>query len=232
MKARIRLKQGYLAESLEWAQEIDRALGEEVLYIHEFENLTLARIYIAAGSFDRRSNYLEKAKRKLEKLQTSAEANGRSSSLISIWLLQALVWQALDDLPAAFEKLERALSLAEPEGYLNTFRDEGPALKPLIETVWRQSDRAANSYLRKILEAFQALPKMVGQPGGEMVEPLSERELEVLKLLRSDSSGPEMARQLVISLNTLRTHTKNIFSKLGVNNRRAALRRARELGLI
>jgi LuxR family maltose regulon positive regulatory protein len=65
-----------------------------------------------------------------------------------------------------------------------------------------------------------------------MIEPLSERELEVLKLLRSELSGPEIAQQLIVSLNTLRTHTNNIFKKLGVNNRRAAVRRAEELALL
>ena len=91
-------------------------------------------------------------------------------------------------------------------------------------------------YVDKLLKAFpqskiRNLQSAILQPPAPMVEPLSERELEVLKLLRSEFNGPEIAQQLIVSLNTLRTHTKNIFNKLGVNNRRSAIRRAEELDL-
>jgi LuxR family maltose regulon positive regulatory protein len=110
----------------------------------------------------------------------------------------------------------------------------------LIENLSRNRDHSPNDYVDKLLAAFTrpvAAPKVakvkpVVQPITLMlVEPLSERELEVIKLLRSELSGPEIAKQLIVSLNTLRTHTKNIFNKLGVNSRRAAVRRAEELHL-
>ena len=112
----------------------------------------------------------------------------------------------------------------------------------LIEKQSRNRDHPLSGYVDKLLAAFAqpaAAPKSA-HPGraraiihqkSDMIEPLSERELEVLKLLRSELSGPEIARQLIVSLNTLRTHTNNIFNKLGVNNRRAAVRRAEELDL-
>jgi LuxR family maltose regulon positive regulatory protein len=120
--------------------------------------------------------------------------------------------------------------------------DEGEAMRSLIEKQSRNRDHPLSGYADKLLAAFTqpvAAPKSA-RPGraraifhqkSDMIEPLSERELEVLKLLRSELSGPEIAQQLIVSLNTLRTHTKNIFNKLGVNNRRAAIRRAEELDL-
>jgi LuxR family maltose regulon positive regulatory protein len=122
--------------------------------------------------------------------------------------------------------LSRALTLAEPEGYVRMFVDEGLPMAGLLEEAAKR--RIAPNYVRQLLIAFgkvedSAPVKQV------LLEPLSERELEVLRLLRTDLSGPEMARELIVSLNTIRTHTKNIYSKLGVNDRRAAVRRAEEL---
>ena len=105
----------------------------------------------------------------------------------------------------------------------------------MIENLSRNRDHPLSGYAEKLLAAFTqsaAAPKStIMYQKSDRVEPLSERELEVLKLLRSELSGPEIAGQLIVSLNTLRTHTKNIFNKLGVNNRRAAIRRAEELDL-
>jgi LuxR family maltose regulon positive regulatory protein len=137
--------------------------------------------------------------------------------------------------------LERALTLAEPEGYIRIFVDEGEAMRLLISdfrlTIATRA-HLLSGYVDRILDFFPQ-PKKDGLQSKIdnlkskilLVEPLSERELEVLRLLRSELSGPEIAGRLIISLNTLRTHTKNIFNKLGVNNRRAAIRRAEELDL-
>jgi LuxR family maltose regulon positive regulatory protein len=119
--------------------------------------------------------------------------------------------------------------------------DEGEAMRLLIEKQSRNRDHPLSGYADKLLAAFTppvnkqsttpalAAGASVKNPKSEMVEPLSERELEVLKLLRSELSGPEIAQQLSVSINTFRTHTKNIFIKLGVNDRRAAIRRAEDL---
>ena len=144
--------------------------------------------------------------------------------------------QAQGNRPQALAALERALTLAEPEGYVRIFVDEGEAMRLLIEKQSRNRDHPLSGYVDKLLAAFAqpvAAPKSasIAITKSDMIEPLSERELEVLKLLRSELSGPEIAQQLIVSLNTLRTHTKNIFNKLGVNNRRAAVRRAEELDL-
>ena len=124
--------------------------------------------------------------------------------------------------------LQQALSLAEPEGYVRMFVDEGPPMTVLLEGAAKHG--IAPNYVRQLLTALGSARART--PVKQvLIEPLSQRELEVLRLLRTDLNGPEIAGELIVSLNTLRTHTKNIFSKLGVNNRRAAVRRAEELDL-
>ena len=127
--------------------------------------------------------------------------------------------------------LERALALAEPEGYVRTFVDEGSPMTVLLREA---ADRGiATAYVARLLtaagDAEDSSPQRRRQG---LVDPLSQRELDVLRLLGTDLGGPEIAGELVVSLNTVRTHTKNIYAKLGVNNRRAAVRRAEELDLM
>ena len=131
-----------------------------------------------------------------------------------------------DEIPAALEPPERALTLAEPEGYARIFVDEGPAMAALLQVAAKR--RTAPEYARQLLPAF-GKPENRTPVTKVLIEPLSGRELDVLRLLGTDLDGPDIARQLVVSLSTLRTHTRSIYNKLGVNNRRAAVRRAEEL---
>jgi LuxR family maltose regulon positive regulatory protein len=131
--------------------------------------------------------------------------------------------------------LERALTLAEPQGYLRVFVDEGPPMAALLREAAKQA--IAPNYVSRLRAVFgraaTSRPVAGKRPGTQpLIEPLSTRELTVLRLLGTELNGPEIARELVISLNTMRTHTKNIYSKLGVNSRRAAVRRAEELDLL
>ena len=235
LKARVWLKQGRLAEALRWAREQGLAVDDDMRYTREFEHITLARLLIAAGESDQEAGSLNGATRLLGQLLQAAETGGRLGSAIQILLLQALAFQAQDNLPHALAALERALALAEPEGYVRSFVDEGEAMRLLIEKQSNKRDHALSGYVGELLAAYtrpvpESKSAIMHQKSG-MLDPLSERELEVLKLLRSELSGPEIAQELIVSLNTLRTHTKNIFNKLGVNNRRAAIRRAEELDL-
>jgi LuxR family maltose regulon positive regulatory protein len=225
MKARIHLKQGRPDKARTWAAERGLSLADEVSYLQEFEYLTLARLEIA--------NPLVNAL--LARLSQAAEAQKRWGSALDILLVQALAQEVQGNRPQALAALKRALFLAEPEGYIRIFVDEGEAMRLLIEKQSRNRDHARSGYETRLLAAFaQPVPAPKSAPTHqktEMIEPLSQRELEVLRLLRSELSGPEIAEQLIVSLNTLRTHTKNIFNKLGVKNRRAAVRRAEELQL-
>jgi LuxR family maltose regulon positive regulatory protein len=212
--------------------------------LREFEHLTLARVLTARYKTDRVDGDLQAALGLLARLLQAAEEGGRNGSVIEILILQSLAHQAQGDQPGALASLERALSLAEPEGYIHTLVDEGEALRLLIldfrlaiEKSARNGVHPLSGYVDKLLSAFPqpmaTTPKSrIKTLKSEIVEPLSAREFEVLKLLRSDLSGPEIAGQLIVSLHTLRTHTNNIFKKLGVNSRRAAVRRAEELDLL
>ena len=172
---------------------------------------------------------LQDATRLLERLLPAAEAGGRMGSVIEILVLQAVAHQARGDLAAGLASLQRALTLAEPEGYVRVFADEGPAMAALLKAAAKQG--TAGAYVRRLLAAVNTTGPAAPVPPG-LVEPLSERELDVLRLLGTDLSGPDIARQLSVSLSTVRTHTNRIYTKLGVNNRRAAVRRATELNLL
>ncbi len=160
----------------------------------------------------------------LDRLRAAAEAGGRIGTLIEVLVLQALATRD----PAA---LERALTLAEPEGYVRVFIAEGHRWWPCSRR-YIGADPTGATYAR-FLEAARR-PARVSKPPveQELVDPLSDREIDVLRLLASELDGPSIARELVVSLNTVRTHTKHIYTKLGVNNRRAAVRRAHQLGLL
>jgi LuxR family maltose regulon positive regulatory protein len=242
-KVRLWLAQGRLSEALNWAREQGLSDEDELSYLREFDHITLARVLIARYKTDRAEGDLHAALGLLARLLQAAEEGGRDGSVIEILILLALAYQTQGNQLHALSSLERALTLAEPEGYVRSFVDEGEAMRLLILDFRFASEKSARNgvhslsgYVDKLLSAFPQLaapPKKskVKNLKSEIVEPLSERELEVLKLLRSELSGPEIAGQLMVSLNTLHTHTKNIYSKLGVNNRRAAVRRAEELDL-
>jgi len=242
-KIQVWLAQNRLSDALRWAREQGLSVDDELSYLREFDHITLARVLIAFYKTDRGEDDLQAAFGLLERLLQAAEEGGRNGSMIEILILQALAQQAQGDPPLALGSLERALTLAEPEGYVRSFVDEGEAmrlsildLKFAIEKSARKGVHPLSGYVDKLLSAFPQMaathPKSkIKDKKTEIIEPLSERELEVLKLLRSELSGPEIAGQLIVSLNTLRTHTKNIYNKLGVNSRRAAVRRADELDL-
>ncbi|MFN8488909.1 MAG: LuxR C-terminal-related transcriptional regulator [Caldilineaceae bacterium] len=249
LKARTWVRQGRLSEALAWVSEQHLSPDDDLSYLREFEHLTLARVLFARYQADGVEGDLQAALGLLARLLQAAEAGGRQGSVIEMLVLQALAHQAQGNQPSALDALERALTLAggptRAEGYVRIFVDEGEAMRLLIaEFGLRIADRTLHAYVDRLLLAF--LPAKPAPPPspelGEiqnlkskiqnLLEPLSERELEVLRLLRSELSGPEIANHLIVSLNTFRTHTKSIFSKLGVNNRRAAVRRAEELDLL
>ena len=255
-KVRVWVAQGRLGEALGWAREQGLSVENELSYLREFDHLTLARVLVALYLSDRADGSISAVVGLLERLLTVAEPGGRQGSVIEILVLQALAYHAQADLPAALLSLQHALVLAEPEGYIRMFVDEGP---PMAQLLLEAASRGIMpDYTGKLLAAFEAeqtssagesplpiplavLPaghRQSPRPAGErrngepLPEPLSQRELEVLRMFKTELSGPEIAHELVIALSTVRTHTKSIYSKLNVNNRRAAVNRAAELNLI
>jgi LuxR family maltose regulon positive regulatory protein len=222
MKARILIRQGRLGEATSWVREHDISADDELSYVREFEHITLARLLLARGS-------ATEALALLDRLLLAAEDGGRTGSVIEILVLQALAQHSRDHSSLALVPLARALALGEPEGYVRVFVDEGPPLVALLALALKRG--IAASYVRRLLPRFGA-PERTATAAQQLAEPLSERELDVLRLLASELNGPDIARELTVSLSTLRTHTRSIFSKLGVNSRRAAVRRAEELKII
>ncbi len=234
LKARLWVAQGRLAEAHGWVRAQGLSPDDDLSYLREFEHFTLARVLLAQARADRDDRALGAVQRLLERLQHAAAAGGRAGTVMEALLLQALAHHARGDLASATVPLEGALRLAEPEGYLRLFLDEGAPLAQLLRTAatrGRLPDLAG-----RLLAAFEPEPSSsAGAPpraSTHLIEPLSQRELDVLRLFRADLSGPEIAGELVIALSTLRTHTKHIYSKLDVNSRRAAVNRAIELGLL
>jgi len=227
IRARLQIAHGRLAEAEGWAQRAGLAPTDELTYVREFEQTTLARLLVAQAADDPAA--LPAALDLLERLFAGAERGQRDGSRMEILVVQALARQAAGDTPGAFTALDEAIRIAAPEGYVRVFLDEGPAMVRLLKAAARRTK--APSYLEQLLRATTPAAGRAPTQRG-LVEPLSERELDVLRLLRSDLAGPEIANELVVSLNTVRSHTKNIYAKLGVTSRRAAVRRGEELGLL
>jgi len=227
--ARSWIAAGKLSEARRWARERSLSAEDELDYVREFEHLTLARLILAEAARDRSDEAISVAIDLLERLLVAAEEGGRTGSVIEILIVQALARRAGDDVPGALGSLRRAVALAEPEGYVRVFADEGPPMAALLKLAAQRRD--ASPYLRRLLAATvtDAARPPEDQP---LIEPLSERELDVLRFLESELDGPDIASELGLSVATVRTHSRNIYAKLGVNNRRAAVRRANELGLL
>lgn len=239
-QARLWLAQGNLAAAVRWAQESGLSADDEPAFQYTWEYSVLARVLVAQGMADR-------ALALLGKLLRVSEAAGAGQQVIENLVLQALALQARGDKQQALTVLVRTLCLAEPEGYVRTFIDEGEPIGELLREAVRRGTAVA--YARKLLAALDAETVQRGPgmreaapvptqllretPGqGSLVEPLTDREVEVLQLLDTYLSAPEMARELLISQHTVRTHIKRIYGKLGVHNRADAVRRARELALL
>jgi LuxR family transcriptional regulator, maltose regulon positive regulatory protein len=228
LRARVWIAQGRPGEALGWAREQGLSADDDLSYLREFEHITLARVLLARQAEERAEHSVHEAARLLERLLLAAEEGGRTGHVIEILVLQALAHQILGDIPSALACLERALTLAEPEGYVRVFIDEGPPIASLLRAAAKQG--MTRNYVRRLLAAVSE----TGQDSPvrqALIDPLSERELDVLRLLGTELDGPAIARELMVSLSTVRTHTKHIYAKLAVTNRRAAVRRAAELDL-
>jgi LuxR family maltose regulon positive regulatory protein len=228
------LEQGELKSADRWtAEQEERLVSDKGFgFANELTRITLSRVYIAQKKPD-------ETIRLLTRLEESAESGGRKRSLIEILILKALTLKILGETAQAIAALENSLSQAEPEGYIRIYMHEGPPMQRLIAQ-WsaHASDGALRDYSIRLLSQFDAGPHQImamGEkvsPTGDLVEPLTLRELEVLQLICAGDSNQAIANKLVISIKTVKKHTGNILGKLGVTSRAQAMVKARQSGLL
>jgi LuxR family maltose regulon positive regulatory protein len=225
-RARVRIVQGRLDDARAWARERGVAPTDPPTYLAEYDQLTLARLLVAEGD-------AREALGLVDRVLDDARGAGRDGSLIEACLVRALAHHASGDADSAAADLAAALTAGVPAGYCRLFLDEGQPMAELLERAARAAAADVRTHAGHLRAAVQRPSAPAPAPAGRVSEEgLSEREREVLRLLATELSGPEIARELYVSVNTLRTHTKHIFSKLDVNTRRAAVRRAADLGLL
>ena len=223
-RARIRIAQGRLDDARSWAREHDVTPTDAATFPVEYAQLTLARLLVAEGDTQR-------ARRIVDGVLIDAKAAGRDGSVIEAHVVSALIHHRGDDLNAAIGDLSAALVAGVPAGFVRLFLDEGAAVVELLDHIAARGTREAKPLAERLL-AFDPHTPASPTPRPVAPEGLSEREVEVLRLLATDLSGPEIARALYISVNTLRTHTKRIYTKLDVQTRRAAVTRGAELAVL
>jgi len=227
-EAQIRLLHGDVAAAARWVEQMGLSAEDEFDCFQGFTYLTLARVLIAQADW-RPGELLEQALRLLERIVRQAEAIGYMRLAIQALLLQSLVLQATsDDIEQALTSLECALTLAEPEGFVRSFVDMGAPMADLLRLAAARG--IAVEYVGKLLAALGA--EHPRPPLSPLIEPLSKRELEVLRLLATGASNKDIATTLVISVTTVKKHLQNIYGKLNVHSRTQAVDRARNLGLL
>jgi LuxR family maltose regulon positive regulatory protein len=240
---RVWIAQGRLGEALGWAYEQGLSVEKELSYLHEFDHITLARVLLARYQSDRADGSLSGVVGLLERLLKAAEDGGRMGSVIEILILQAITYHAQGNLPAALLPLQHALALAEPEGYVRIFLDEGSSMMQLLREA--SALEIMPDYTNKLLAAFEAekqnsedkpdLPLAFpeGHRDGEpYIESLTQRELKILQLIAQGLSNRKIGERLFLALDTVKGHNRKIFDKLQVQSRTEAIARAHELGLL
>ena len=233
MSARVALAAGRLDEARAWAGAHARhhsAAGTDVLYLREYEDVTMARVLLASFDRYRREADVNQAHGLLTRLERGARDGGRGRSLIEVLVLRSVTATARGDLQGALPPLAEALTLAEPEGFVRVFLDEGRALTESLRRVEEGlSSPAVARFCRSLLEAGTAAP---GQPAPDWLEPLTDREREVLGLIAQGLSNGAIAQRLFRAESTIKGQNRVIFEKLQVKSRTEAIARARELGIL
>ena len=244
MQALLWLARGNIEVARHWIRETKLSVNDELSYAREFEHITLARVLLALGRYDTALPFLHR-------LLLAAEAGGRMRRVIEVFLLQAIGYTHVQNTTTrAITALGRALSLAQPEGYVRTFVDEGLPMLSLLSafrTFPAQQSPASQHNVQQYVEKLLTILRenhdsarngqspdhkglsMIDQPP---VEPLSEREVEILRFIAVGMSNLEIAQQIVITVGTVKWHLANIYGKLNVHSRTQALVQARNLGLL
>jgi LuxR family maltose regulon positive regulatory protein len=236
MMARINIARGNMAEASAWARERHIGTDDELSYLREYEYITLARLLMARARADGGQQHAHRALALLERLGTAATEGGRLGAVIETTLLRALSHQLLGDARAALDALVAALELAEDEGYVRVFLDEGNSVRDLLRQAAARG--LAGDRTRRLLAAFDghttvtasvAQSVAAAAPAAQLLTP---RELEILRLVSVGMRNKEIATQLFISTATVKRHIANVYDKLNARHRTEALRRAAELSLL
>ena len=233
MKARIWVMQRRLAEAMEWVRVESLSASDDLSYLREFEHITLARVLIARHQAGGDERDMHDAVQLLDRLTTAAEQGGRMGSVIEILVLQSLAQQALGNIRRGLDPLTRALELAEPEGYLRVFVDEGSRMRDLLRHATARG--LAGEYTRRVLAAFEdSKPNATetNRVAANSIQSLTTRELEIVRLIAAGMRNQEIADLLSISAATVKRHIANAYGKLGASHRTEALVRAKELKLL
>lgn len=207
------------------------SIRDEIIYQTDLVHLAYLRLMLYRGEKEHWPDQLRQGKELARRIIASAEAGQRIETALQALLLRALVQSVSGDTPGSLEWLERALALAEPEGYIRIFLEEGAPMAALLRRAQERGRRS--DYIKKLLTHLPAPTKdRLAPRSTELIEPLTERELEILRLMGEGCSNQEIAGRLVITLHTVKKHSSNIFTKLGVNSRTQAVARARQLKLL
>jgi LuxR family maltose regulon positive regulatory protein len=227
-QARIWLAQDMLDAASLWVGECELDTESDPTYMSEKEYMALARILIAQGRLDEATTLLQR-------LLEATETGGRTSRAIEVLLLQALAFQAKGDTDQVITALGQALTLAEPGGFVRIFVDEGPPMAHLLYEALARG--IAPDYVHRLLAAFPSIEPEKAAPStknlqSDLIEPLSEREIQVLELIAEGLTNQEIASRLFLSQHTIKAHTRNIYGKLDVHSRTEAVARCRALGIL
>lgn len=244
-QARLWLAQNDLVAAQRWVASCGLTLDDDPNFLHEAAFQTLVRVQLAQGRRNAQSTLLPALLHTLDRWLQAAETNARWGSVLELLLLRTLTCQAQQDSVGALATLERALTIAAPEGYVRIFLDEGEILQAQL-AAWaiRNTGSPLQIYVAKLQMALGEWPTTpITQALGPLfpnahaalptlIEPLSAREVEVLHLVHGGLSNSEIANNLIVTVGTVKKHINNIFGKLGANSRTQALVRARELNLL
>ena len=220
--ARLWLAQGNLEKVSHLIQKAGLAVNDDIPYQREPEYVILLRLLIAQRN-------IEAALALSERLLQTAQAAGRMGLVTEVLILQALAFQEKKDTESALEALERAFSLAQPEGLVRLFLDEGEPMTRLL--CQSQSRQVGVTYATELMSTIGQTSSMTQPSMQLLIEPLTTRELEVLKFIETGDTNQEIAEKLVISTATVKRHITNIYGKLGVKNRTQSIAIGKELKL-
>jgi LuxR family maltose regulon positive regulatory protein len=230
-QVRLWLASGELDRATRWAKELNLGQQRGSPFARERQEVAVVRVLLAR----KQPTF---GLQRLEPVLQRAIAGKRWGNVIEIRLLQALAYDMQREEMQALDALSQAVRLAEPEGYIRSFVDEGTPMATLLSHLrQRDYERRPTAYLDTLLAAFEQEGKAHVQPAEQtkvyhQPDPLSRRELEVLQLLAQGSSNQQIAQELVITIDTVKRHVSHIFSKFGVRNRIQAVKKAKELSLL